>query len=232
MDAKDYPAFVPPERAPQLPDSEPIAWFDLTDRLRVGLRPIHPDDREQLLEGFAALSEESRYHRFLTPVPRLTARQAAYLTELDQVNHFAWGAGIPKGHELRGIGVARYVRATGDPASAELAVAVTDDYQGVGLGSLLVTAITVVATSHRIERITGYMHAENRPMIKIFERLDARFDRESPGVVFAEATLASETPPQIPEAACTELIRIADRAAHPSALQRDRPEEGSPSETP
>lgn len=213
------PQFVPPDRAPQL--AEPIAWFDLADGLRVGLRPIHPEDREQLLEGFAALSPESRYHRFLAPAPRLTARQAAYLTELDQVNHFAWGVGIPEADDLRGIGVARYVRETDDPASAEIAVAMTDPYQGRGLGSLLVTALALVASSHGIERLTGYMHAENRPIIRIFEKLGARFGPAEPGILFAEAAITAAMPCPLGGDACHELIRIADRAAHPSASLRD-----------
>jgi RimJ/RimL family protein N-acetyltransferase len=216
-------AFVPPDAAPQT--AEPIAWFDLADGLRIGLRPVHPEDREQLLEGFAALSPESRYHRFLAPVPRLTPRHAAYLTDLDQVNHFAWGAGIPEDDDLRGIGVARYVREAEGSASAEIAVAITDAYQGRGLGSLLVTALAHVAASHGIERLTGFMHAENRPIIRIFERLGAHFAQEESGILSAEATITPAMPCVLGDEACHELIRIADRAAHPSTLIRDSDDE-------
>ena len=67
MADRTRPAVVPPDRSPPVePGGEPVVWFDMPDGLRVGLRPIHPDDREALMEGFASLSEDSRYHRFLT----------------------------------------------------------------------------------------------------------------------------------------------------------------------
>lgn len=213
------PRHLAPDRAPRLTDPEPVVWFSLDDGSAVGLRPIHPHDREQLLEGFAGLSEQSRFHRFLAPMAKLTEQQASYLTELDQVDHFAWGAGIPESGELRGIGVARYVRHQDDPEAAEIAVAVTDAYQGRGLGSLLVAALALVAAGHGIEVVTGFMHDENRAIVRIFERLGAAFERSAPGVVHARARLTAATPCPLDPEACRELIRIADRAAHPSAMQ-------------
>jgi hypothetical protein len=44
----------------------------LRDGSRVAIRPIEPDDREMLAEGFGRLSPESRYRRFFTPMPALS----------------------------------------------------------------------------------------------------------------------------------------------------------------
>ena len=125
---RPVPRFVPPGDVQPRPDAgdEPMVWFEMADGLRVGLRPIHPDDREALAEGFWNLSEDSRYHRFLSPTATLSDRYAAYLTELDQINHFAWGIGIRAGDgTIRGIGVARYVRDPENPTTAEIAVAIS-----------------------------------------------------------------------------------------------------------
>lgn len=220
------PRFVPPGDVMPRPAAgeEPIVWFEMPGGLRVGLRPIHPDDREALTEGFRNLSEDSRYHRFLTPMATLSDRYAAYLTELDQINHFAWGIGIRSGDgTIQGIGVARYVRDPGDPTTAEIAVAIADEYQGLGIGSLLVRALVVVADTHGIERITGYLLGENRPMVRIFEGIGAQFTASGPGVMEAAATLSTRTLCNLGDDACVELIRVADRAAHPSAQHRDHP---------
>jgi RimJ/RimL family protein N-acetyltransferase len=222
---RPVPEFVPPERVmPRpAPGEEPVVWFVLPDGGEVGLRPIHAEDREALVEGFRALSEDSRYRRFLTPMARLSTKQARYLTELDQVNHFAWGVGIrDEDGSLRGIGVARYVRTTDDPAVAEIALAIADEHQGRGIGSLLVQALAVVAYSHGIDRLVGLTLGDNRPMMRILERLGGRPSVHSPGVVRMEAVLHQETC-RLGEAACRELVRVADRAAHPSAMHRDPP---------
>jgi len=48
--------------APQPPER-----VKLKDGREVDIRPIEPADAEQLEEGLEALSDESRYRRFLTP---------------------------------------------------------------------------------------------------------------------------------------------------------------------
>lgn len=225
MSAESHrPRFVHPDRVVPRPPpgEEPIVWFEMADGFQAGLRPIHPEDREALMEGFSALSSDSRYQRFLSPMPRLSERQARYLTDLDQVNHFAWGIGIrDQDGAIKGIGVARYVRDTSDPGAAEVAVAITDRYQGRGLGNLVVRALAVVAATHGIDRLTGVMLRDNRAMIRIFERLGARFEPAGPGLIEADALLHRDTLCTLGDDACTELIRIADRAAHPSASGGD-----------
>ncbi|MBU1228028.1 MAG: GNAT family N-acetyltransferase [Actinobacteria bacterium] len=220
------PRFIPPaDVLPRpAPGEEPIVWFEMPGGLQVGLRPIHPDDRQALMEGFQALSEESRYHRFLSPMPRLSDRQARYLTELDQIDHFAWGIGIRgDAGAIEGIGVARYVRDPADRDTAEVAVAITDPYHGLGLGTLAVQALAVVAAIRGIEVLTGYLLGDNKPMVRIFQGMGATFTHAGPGLVRAEAVLQDDAPGTLGEEACAELIRVAARASHPSAPGSDDP---------
>jgi RimJ/RimL family protein N-acetyltransferase/nucleotide-binding universal stress UspA family protein len=97
------------------------------------IRPIRPEDREALLEGFERLSPESRYRRFFSPMSQLSAPQLDYLTRIDHHDHEA----LLAFHEPTGrlVGVARYVR-TG-PGVAEPAMVVADDFQGHGVATLL-----------------------------------------------------------------------------------------------
>ena len=115
----------------------------LRDGTRVRIRPIVPEDKALLVAGFERLSPESRYRRFMAQVDRLTDEQLVYLTEIDYHDHYALMA-LDLDHGP-GIGVARYVRLRGEPEVAEAAVTVIDDYQGRGLGHLLLQAIGAAA---------------------------------------------------------------------------------------
>ena len=52
---------------------------------RARLRLVRPEDKALLADGFALLSERSRYQRFLAAKRRLSERELAYLTEVDNV---------------------------------------------------------------------------------------------------------------------------------------------------
>ncbi len=120
-----------------------------------------------LVAGFERMSPESRYRRFFSAVPRLTARQLDYLTQLDHHDHEALIAIDEESGD--GVAVARYVR-TGEGV-AEPAVSVVDDWQGRGVASVLLDALVARARDEGIRTFAAPVLAENRPAIKIFERL-------------------------------------------------------------
>jgi hypothetical protein len=61
----------------------------LPDGVVVSLRPIGPGDRGAVGQLFARLTPESRFRRFLSPKPGLTARDLSYFTDVDHVDHVA-----------------------------------------------------------------------------------------------------------------------------------------------
>ena len=139
------------------------------DGLRLVIRPIEPEDKQALAEGFAQLSEQSRYTRFLAPVVRLTPQQLAFLTEVDHHDHEALVAATEDGGEP--VGVARYVRSTEDPTVAEAAVTVIDRWQNRGVGSALLDQLSRRAREEGIERFTATVLADNRAVIDLLQRL-------------------------------------------------------------
>ena len=160
----------------------------LRDGSRVVVRPIEPDDKEALLQGFENLSDESRYRRFFTPTPRLTRSQLRYLTEVDHDGHEALIAFAEDTREP--VGVARYVRLADDASVAEPAVTVVDHWQGRGLGTLLLEEITERARNAGIERFSATVLAANDPMITLLEHIDSEArETTSDGVMSIEATL-------------------------------------------
>jgi GNAT superfamily N-acetyltransferase len=112
-----------------------VTDVELRDGAEIRLRPIRPDDKPQLVEGFDRLSDDSVYKRFLSPLTALRPMDLLYLTEIDHHDHEALIA-----FDLRTgdpVGVARYVRSAEDPVRAEFAVTVVDDWQRRGVGTAL-----------------------------------------------------------------------------------------------
>ena len=156
------------------------------------------------MRGFGHLSPESRYRRFLAATPDLTEEMVRYLTDIDHHDHEAIVALDHKTGE--GIGVARYVRSKERFDVAEVAVTVIDDWQGRGLGTLLLEAISARARAEGIDTFSALILATNDEMIDLFERLDpVRIIDRAPGTVEIEVAI-----PDIGAApALRELLGIA-----------------------
>jgi GNAT superfamily N-acetyltransferase len=178
---------------------------ELRDGSAVDVRPIRPTDKRLLREGFDRLSPESRYRRFLSPMPELSERFLAYLTEVDHHDHEALIAIAPDG---KGVGVARYVRSTTDPEVAEEAVTVVDDWQGRGVATALLTLLSGRAHTEGIRRFTSLVLAENHEMLEVLEGLSPVrvIDRETGTVEVESELVADDLSP-----ALRELLRQAAR---------------------
>ena len=131
------------------------------------IRPIEPEDREALAEGFERLSPESRYRRFFAPVAHLSERDLDLLTRVDHHDHEALVALVPATGE--GIGVARYVRTGADVA--EPAIVVLDDWQGRGVGTRLLDALVERARDEGVRRFEALVLAYNAEAIHLLSSL-------------------------------------------------------------
>ena len=137
------------------------------------IRPIRPDDTERLQGFHARLSDESRYRRFMSSKPSLSASDARYLVDIDGCNHYALVATVA---ELDGeaiIGVARYIRLPGDPATAEFAIVIGDAWQGAGLAGELLGRLADAALTRGVGRFSATILADNLAISRVIERLAA-----------------------------------------------------------
>jgi RimJ/RimL family protein N-acetyltransferase len=186
--SEKIPARAPSRGRPGFPPlyiAARTSQITLRDGSRVLLRPAVPADRALLVEAFERLSPESRYRRFFAPIQSMSGSLLDYLTAVDYVDHFAWAAISAEPGllgEPYGVGVSRYVRLA-DPAAAEMAVTVVDDWQGKGLGRILLDALVLEALENGIERFEGDVLVENRPMQEMLRRTGARFRPEGNGVL-------------------------------------------------
>jgi RimJ/RimL family protein N-acetyltransferase len=193
----------------------------LRDGTRVRLRPILPDDKARLVDGFRRLSPESRYRRFMAPIEELSEDQLRFLTEIDYVDHFAWLALDLDTEGIPGIGVSRYVRVPEEPDVAETAVTVVDDYHGRGLGTLMLEALGAVALENGITRFRGYALEENRPLREVLEAMGASTAHDSPGLLRVEIDLPARAE-GLKGSPLAEVLRVVARGDGPVFLRPGR----------
>ena len=144
---------------------------ELRDGTRVHLRPITPEDEPLLHEAVAAMSERTVYFRFFSPIKRMSDALAHRLAVVDYKDRFAIVATTHKpGSRERIVGVARYDRAT-QTDIAEVAVAVIDEFQRRGLGSVLLAELARVARSHGIRLFQLIVLPENREMLGLLRKM-------------------------------------------------------------
>lgn len=186
-----------------LPDPVPGV---LADGTVVRFAPVTPAHREQLRRGFEETSPESRYRRFLSPLSRLTEQQLDYLTNVDFVDHVAWGAEIAE--TGRGLAIGRWIRLPDDPESAEAAVAVVDEFQGRGLGRALLWLLAESAIERGVRQFRGEVLADNEPMLSLLEELGAQPTERSGSVLVVRVPLP-ETIDELLKSPAPAILRAA-----------------------
>jgi len=161
----------------------------LRDGSVVLIRQVRAADAPLLADIFAQLSPTSRWMRFLAAKSHLTEAELRYLTDIDHHDHEAFAA--LDASSGRGLGVARYIRHATDPRAAELAIAVADAWHGQGLGTQLLTRLSVQARRAGIHRLTALTAASNTAMHGLLHGLGAELITGGPDTVEYQLSLTS-----------------------------------------
>jgi RimJ/RimL family protein N-acetyltransferase len=155
-------------------DTDPATLDEVTLRsgLVIGIRPLSRDDRDGFLDLFARLSPDSRYRRYLAPMPRLTARAVTYLVDVDHVTHEAFAAIDLRDGSIAGVG--RYAQEDAAGRVADIALEVADELQGMGIGTALARRLVTSASERGFRVLTATTLWENRPARALLRRLEFR----------------------------------------------------------
>lgn len=152
-----------------MPGVRPIV---LPDGTQVRIRPIRSADKLLLAEGLQRLSPESVHKRFLSPKPRLNAKELRYLTEVDMADHVAYVA--VREHEPDFIvGVGRWIRDPERPEEAEVAVVIGDSLHGLGLGTAMGRVLARAAAERGVCRFTATMLPDNTAAHRLLASINA-----------------------------------------------------------
>jgi acetate---CoA ligase (ADP-forming) len=186
----------------------------LRDGSTMHVRPARPDDRTAVEDYLLALSPESRRLRFWSV--SLDVGEAAHAAvEVDHSGHETLLAlsGSPHGQV---VGGAQFIAVPGT-ASADVGVSVADDFQGLGLGSILIAHLAQAAAEHGVAWLHADVLPENHAMLQVFRDTGYPITvRAQPGTVEVELPTAG-VPGTIEQ--YEERERLAAAAAVRNLLQ-------------
>lgn len=156
-----------------------VERVSLRDGTLVSIRPIRPDDAPRLQALLTRLLPASIYLRFLEYRKALSDQEARSLAEVDYHNRMAFVAFVEQGPEERIIGVARYaVVESAVPCSAEAAIVVEDEYQGRGLGTILLKRLVSYARENGVHSFWATVHRNNAQILRFIKRSGLPVERK------------------------------------------------------
>ncbi|WP_420831997.1 GNAT family N-acetyltransferase [Nocardia huaxiensis] len=169
---------------PAVPPPPPEHWFAdvlASDGGVVRLRPITPDDAEEMERFHSRLSDRTRYLRYFGPYPRMTPKDLYRTTHVDY--HDRVGLVVELGADIIAVGRYEGLADRPGPRAAEVAFVVADEHQGRGLGSILLEHLAGAAAENDIETFVAEVLAENNAMVQVFRDAGYQVQRSRDGSV-------------------------------------------------
>lgn len=164
----------PPDEAVQL--SGPLP---LRDGSVVQIRPIRPDDGEQLAAFHARLSPETIAYRYFSSVPVLAPALVEHLTHVDYERRMALVATTGQGASERIIAVVRYEDI--DSTTAEVAFVVADQWQGHGIATQMLYRLAHYARQHGYRALVAEIMSSNLRMREVIAHAGFPYTRTYEG---------------------------------------------------
>lgn len=134
--------------------------------------PLLPTDDKALQENYQRLSARSKYNRFLSSKPTLSAAMLRLLVDqVDARNHTALVlVAFPDDAPEHLAGIGRLIRYTVQPTRADVAVTVADNWQSRGVGSALLAELLRERPAG-VDEIVTRVAADNRASLAMLRRL-------------------------------------------------------------
>jgi len=171
----DVPQADIPKTAIRAYPSRYIAKWTMKDGTPVTIRPIRPEDEPAMVKFHETLSERSvylRYFHLMNLEQRVTHERLTRICFIDYDREMALVAerrnpetGDP---EILAVGRMTKVHGTNE---GEVAVLVSDHWQGRGLGKELLSRLMVVGVDERLTKLTADILPDNREVMRICEKL-------------------------------------------------------------
>jgi RimJ/RimL family protein N-acetyltransferase len=169
------------------------AKYAATERLRNGallqIRALLPSDRTEMLASIGRASKETLYRRFFAPKRSFSEREIEFFLNVDFISHVALTAVLSEGGRQVIVGGARYI--VSQPGCAEIAFAIDDPHQKLGIATHLISHLIEIARAAGLKEFVAEVLPENVPMLKVFERCGlAMTTRRERGVVHVNLALS------------------------------------------
>ena len=156
------------------------------------LRPVKISDEAILKDFFHGLSDNSMYMRFMSNRKEMPHNRLQDQVVIDYTRQMTILAIRKMEGREEIVGVGQYVLMR-TLYMANVAFAVKDDYQGQGIGKVLLTYLTFLAQRQGLLGFTAEVLMENRPMLHLFNESGFDIQKEGAEGVYNLRMLFRET---------------------------------------
>jgi acetyltransferase len=184
----------PPQTAIRPYPSQYVSQWQMKDGTPIAIRPIRPEDEPLMVKFHNTLSERSVYLRYFCSLSLRTRVEHKRLVRIcfgnfDRELALVVDRKNPVNGEHEILGVGRLSRLS-NRSEGEVAIIVSDQWQGRGLGTELLNRVVHVARQEKFKQISGEILRDNLVTQAIFRKAGfrLRFLRD-PSTVLAELEL-------------------------------------------
>jgi acyl-CoA hydrolase/GNAT superfamily N-acetyltransferase len=136
----------------------------------VTIRPTKPVDERSLQEHFYNLDKQDVVSRFFRPKTSFLRADVEGMSRTDYINNLTIVAVVGEVGFERVVGVGEYYLEQAKNM-AEIAFSISKDWQGKGLGRILIKKLSEAARENGISGLFAYTSPENQRMMKLFMTL-------------------------------------------------------------
>ena len=152
-----------------------VSPWTMKDGNEVTIRPIRPEDEPALVRFHETLSERTvylRYFHLMNLEQRIQHERLTRICFIDYDREMALVAERrnPETGESEILGVGRAMKIHGT-TEAEVAVVISDNWQGRGLGKELLARLLIVGADEKLTKLTADILPDNRGIMRICEKL-------------------------------------------------------------
>ncbi len=173
---------IPPAGHPRNPyPVQYVSSCTLKNGTLVTLRPIRPEDEPLMVKFHETLSDRTVYSRYFGSLSlhrRVAHERLLQICDCDYDREMVL---VVEYHDAKSgqpniLGVGRLNKLEGDK-EAEVAVLISDRYQGQGLGTALLERLLQFARDQKLSRLVAEMLHDNLAMQTLMKRLGFRLNR-------------------------------------------------------
>ncbi len=165
--------------------------WTLKNGQEVLLRPVRPEDEPLWLEWFQSLSEESIRYRFFQMLKDTPHEVRVRYCNIDYDREIGLVAEMVENGKRKLLGVSRVGIET-DGRVSEMAFIISDQWQGLGLGTKMVDYTLDLAKEKGVESVYAIMLPDNYRALSLTKKMGFTIDYLEDGTVKASLNLKEE----------------------------------------
>jgi acetyltransferase len=152
------------------------ADITLRDGRVVHVRAMRTDDESEILQAFDRMGDDARYMRFMRVVREPNRERLRKALASFPERGIGLVATIPAadGFDIAGSAIAIIE----DEQACEFAITVDSTFGGVGLATVLMKHLIDAARARGLQRMEGFVLAENEPMLRLARRIGFTVTRD------------------------------------------------------